>query len=254
MKTIFINCSPKKSMSASSYLISLQRIFVKGEKVTETLRNKGDYQRILESLKDADNVVFVLPLYVDGIPSHVLPFLKDMEDYCKENEIKLNVYSVVNNGFIEGRQSEPVMRILKNFSKRAGLHFCGGTGIGGGVMLNVTRIVFLVQICLFVLNVILSIVNNGLVFPTGTVLGFLKSASIVLFFNAGVLLFLSQMGFKINKSKDFGKKYTRILIPSFIFIIFADIFFLVISLFKGGIFRGLFSKKQPDTNISKEKI
>ncbi len=253
MKTIFINCSPKKSMSASSYLISLQRIFVKGEKVTETLRNKGDYQRILESLKDADNVVFVLPLYVDGIPSHVLPFLKDMEDYCNENGIKFNVYSIINNGFIEGCQSEPVLRILKNFSDRAGLTFCGGIGIGGGVMLNVTRIIFLVQIGIFLLNLVLNFIQNGLVFPVGLVLGFLKSASIVLFFNAGVLLFLSQMGFKINKSKDFGKKYTRILIPSFIFIIFADIFFIVISVFKGGIFRGLFSKKQPDDiTISKE--
>ena len=158
-----------------------------------------------------------------------------------------------DNGFIEGCQSEPVLRILKNFSDRAGLTFCGGIGIGGGVMLNVTRIIFLVQIGLFLLNLVLNFIQNGLVFPLYLVLDFLKSAGIILFFNAGVLLFISQMGFKINKSGYFGKKYTRILIPSFIFIIFADIFFIVISVFKGGIFRGLFSKKQPDDiTISKE--
>ena len=35
-----------------------------------------------------------------------------------------------------------------------------------------------------------------------------------------------------------------ILIPSFIFIAFADIFFLIISIFEGGIFRGWLAKKQ----------
>lgn len=253
MKTVFINCSPKKNFSASSYFISLQKIFVKGEKVVEKLRNKGDYQRVLDAIKDADNVVFSLPLYIDCLPSHVLPFLKEAETMCKENGIKFNVYSIINNGFIEGCQSEPVLRILKNFSDRAGLTFCGGIGIGGGVMLNVTRIIFLVQIGIFVLNLVLNFIQNGFVFPLYLVLDFLKSAGIILFFNAGVLLFISRMGFKINKSKYFGKKYTRILIPSFIFIIFADIFFIVISVFQGGIFRGLFSKKQPDDiTISKE--
>ena len=36
-----------------------------------------------------------MPLYVDGVPSHVLPFLKEM------------------NGFIEGRQNEPIMHKQK---------------------------------------------------------------------------------------------------------------------------------------------
>ena len=41
-----------------------------------------------------------------------------------------------------------------------------------------------------------------------------------------------------------ARKYTRILIPSFIFIVFADIFFIIISIFEGGIFRGWLAKKQ----------
>ncbi|MDE6596213.1 MAG: hypothetical protein K2K44_09415, partial [Oscillospiraceae bacterium] len=73
MKTVFINCSPKKRFCASAYFLWLQRLFVKGKKVTERLRNKGDYKRILNELQDADTVVFCLPLYVDSIPSHVLP-------------------------------------------------------------------------------------------------------------------------------------------------------------------------------------
>ena len=67
MKTVFINCSPKKRFCASAYFLALQRLFVGGEKVTEKLRTPADHARILEQLRDADSVVFCLPLYVDGI-------------------------------------------------------------------------------------------------------------------------------------------------------------------------------------------
>ncbi len=115
MKTVFINCSPKKRFCASAYFLSLQRLFVKGTKVTEKLRNQKDHQRILHELSDADTVVFCLPLYVDGIPSHVLPFLKEMELFCRENQIHLSLYSISNNGFIEGCQSEPLLQVFLNF-------------------------------------------------------------------------------------------------------------------------------------------
>ncbi len=39
---------------------------------------------------------------------------------------------------------------------------------------------------------------------------------------------------------------TRILIPSFALIIFANIFFIIISVFQGGLFRGWLAKKQPE--------
>lgn len=176
MKTVLINCSPKKRFCASAYFLGLQRLFVKGKKVTERLRNASDHGRILEELADADTVVFCLPLYVDSVPSHILPFLKEMEDFCKKNSIHPHIYSISNNGFIEGSQSEPILRVFQNFCARSDLMWGGGIGIGGGVMLNVTRI----------------------------------------------------------------------LIPSFVFIVFADIFFVIISIFQGGIFRGWLSKKQPD--------
>ena len=156
MKTVFINCSPKKRFCASSYFLGLQRLFVKGTKVTEKLRNRNDHERILNELSDADAVVFCLPLYVDSVPSHVLPFLKEMEHFCKKNGICLNLYSISNNGFIEGNQSEPLLQVFQNFCSRSNLNWCGGIGIGGGVMLNVTRILFVVQIGVLLLNMLLS--------------------------------------------------------------------------------------------------
>ena len=94
MKTVFINGSPKKKLSVSSYLLGVVRFWVRGEVVSEQVRNAGDHERVLQSLKDADTVVFGMPLYVDGVPSHMLAFMKAMEKYCIDNNIRLNVYDI----------------------------------------------------------------------------------------------------------------------------------------------------------------
>lgn len=47
----------------------------------------------------------------------------------------------------------------------------------------------------------------------------------------------------LRRHKKYGERFARILLPSFVFIIFADIFFAIFSLIEGGIFRGWFSKK-----------
>ena len=246
MKTVFITCSPKKRFCASAYFLFLQRLFVSGEKVSEKLRTPADHERILEQIRDAQAVVFGLPLYVDGIPSHVLRFLEKMETYCKENNLHLSVYCIANNGFIEGRQNEPLMQNFEHFCGRAGLSWGGGVGIGGGVMLNVTRIMFVVEVGLLLLNTILSAANGGGFFPKEAWINFGENAALLLFFNLGVLFYIARMGHFIRNGAFSGKKYTRIMLPSFIFILFADIFFIIISLFEGGIFRGWLAKKEPD--------
>ena len=244
MKAVLINCSPKKRFCASAYFLFLQRLLVRGEKVNEKLRTPADHTRILEQLRDAQAVVFGLPLYVDGVPSHVLCFMEEMEVFCRENGLKLNVYCVANNGFIEGKQNEPLMQVFEHFCTRAGLVWGGGVGIGGGVMLNVTRILFIVQIALLALNTVLSAVNTGDFFPREAWLSFAENTVLLLYFNLGVLFYLAGMGRAIGKGAAFGKKYTRILIPSFVFILFADIFFIIISVLEGGIFRGWLAKKE----------
>ncbi|MBE5949687.1 MAG: hypothetical protein E7261_11810 [Lachnospiraceae bacterium] len=243
MKTVFINGSPKKKFSASAYFISVQKFFVKGEKVKETLRNKKDHDRILSILEDGDAVVFCLPLYVDSVPSHVMSFLKEMEVYCLDKHLNLNVYVISNNGFIEGVQSKALLQVFRNFCTRSGLVWGGGIGIGGGVMLNVMRIVFYVQIGLLFLNIFLSGTQTGNWLPIDAFTNFITQALIIGFLNLGVFLYTLKMGRAINRRESCGEKYTRILIPSFVFIIFADIFFTVFSIFEGGFFRGWLSKK-----------
>jgi len=236
MKTVFINGSPKKKLSVSSYLLGIVRLLVRGEVVTEQVRNAKDHERILNSIKDADTVVFGLPLYVDGVPSHMLTFMKEMEKFCIENNIHVNVYVLSNGGFIEGCQNKALMQVFENFCNRCKFKWCGGVGIGGGVMLNVMRIMFFVYLGLFALNTITSGLSASL--PI-----FAEQLLVVLFFSLGAFFYCFRMGVAVNKGTECGVKYTRILLPSFLFIIAADIFFVIISVFQGGIFRGWLSRK-----------
>ena len=245
MKTVFINASPKKRFCASAYFLFLQRLFVPGKKVTLKLRTPADHDQILNELRDADTVVFGLPLYVDGIPSHVLRFLEKMESFCRENGLHLRVCCIANNGFIEGKQNEPLMQLFENFCARAGLVWGGGVGIGGGVMLNVYRIVYLVQIGLLLVNILLNLIHNGSLYAQGALSNFGQNTAIILFLNLGVLLYIGRLGWFIRKGACAGKRYTRIMVPSFLFILFADIFFVIVSILEGGIFRGWLAKKRP---------
>lgn len=243
MKTILINASPKKYLSASQYFIDIERLFVSGYIKKEKLRKPSDGKWILTNMEDGDTVVFSLPLYVDSVPSHVLCFLKDMAQLCKESAIKINVYVISNNGFIEGSQNRAVMKVFENFCERSGMKWRGGIGIGGGVMLSVLRIVLLVFVGILLLSVLISGICYGNWFPIDAFITFAYQFGIILFLNLGVIFCTIKMGCSINKQRYFGEKYTRILLPSFVFIIVTDAFFLIISVMKGGVFRGLFAKK-----------
>ena len=243
-KTVLINCSPKKKMSVSGFLMKCMGIMTGGEKVYAKMRVPSDRARILEALRDAGKVVFVMPLYVDSVPSHVLPLLKEMEKMCRESRPDLKVYVLANNGFIEGRQNEPLMRLMENFCSRAGITWCGGVGIGGGVMLNVMRILVCVQVGLTLLSAVSGIVQGaGLREPIGS---FAFSLLEILVLCCGIITYTVRLAHHVKRGTDAGKRYTRIMLPSFVFILLADIFFAIISLFRGGLFRGWLSKAGPD--------
>ena len=107
------------------------------------------------------------------------------------------------------------------------------------------------SICAFAVReyTVLSAVDTGNFFPGDAWLSFGENAALLMYFNLGVLAYLIRQGRRITGGAAGGCRYTRILIPSFIFILFADIFFVIISLFGGGLFRGWLAKKQ----ISEER-
>ena len=127
-KTVLINCSPKQKLSVSGFLMKCAGVLIRGKKEYFHLRTPADHPAILQALKGAGKVVFVTPLYVDSIPSHMLPFMQEMEELCRGNGLRLKVYVIANNGFIEGKQNEPLMQVMENFCARSGLTWCGGIG------------------------------------------------------------------------------------------------------------------------------
>ena len=104
-------------------------------------------------------------------------------------------------------------------------------------MLNVMRIMFFVYAALFILNTI----SSGL---TASLPIFAEQLVVVLFFSLGAFFYCLRMGMAVNKGATYGVKFTRIFLPSFLFILVADIFFVIISIFQGGIFKGWLSRKE----------
>lgn len=245
MKTVFIDCSPKKKLSASGFIAGITSAFVFGKKERVKLRTKSDYQKVSDTIDNADNVVFAMPLYVDGVPSHILPFMKEIEDCCKEKQRDTRVYVIANNGFIEGRQNEPLMQVMENFCVRSNLTWCGGLGIGGGVMMNVLRILAMVFFFLMLLQMVAVGVMEGNFFPVEPMMNFGKQLLVLLLLGSGILIYDVWLALCINGGKTYGKHYTRIMLPSFVFILVTDIFFTIISVFSGGVFRGWFARKKP---------
>jgi len=245
MKTVFIDCSPRKKGTASGLIADVTSVFTAGQKHKRRLKSGADYDQILNELPDTDNFVFSMPLYVDGVPSHILPFLKEAELRCRENDFHPNVYVIANNGFIEGRQNEPLMQVMENFCIRSGARWCGGLGIGGGIMMNVTRIMVPVFFGILIFNLLIAWIQNGDILPAEPLITFGKQMLAVLFFLCGILYFDIRLALCIRQNKNYGKHYTRIMMPTILFILSADIFFTIKSLIHGGLFRGWLSMNPP---------
>ena len=243
MKTVFINGSPKKRFSASSYFGKLQSLFIRGEKVFLRLRTKSNHKKIFEQIVNEDNVIFLIPLYVDCAPSHILSFLREMERFCKEHKMELKIYAIANNGFIEGKQNAALFRVMENFCTRSDLLWCGGIGIGGGVMFNALKVVLMIECGIFLLSVLISGIFYSNWFPRDAIQGFLFALLVIFALHADAIFDMMKMGLKVNQGAALGEKYTRILLPSFLFILIADVFFIIVSLFKGGLFKGWLQRK-----------
>ena len=77
------------------------------------------------------------PLYVDGVPSHLLRCLLKLEEsFNKIKEKDIKVYALVNCGFYEGKQNKLAIEIIENWCEKCGLKWGQGLGIGAGPLLH----------------------------------------------------------------------------------------------------------------------
>ena len=243
MNLLIIHASPKKKGGASRFFSRLFRLFLPGvRKEAAPLSCRQDFQQILELFPDMDAVCLFVPLYVDSLPSHVVEFLIQAEEYCKSHPCRFRLYAFSNNGFVEGKQNRPALHMLQAWCKRAGIIWGGGIGIGGGTMLQVLGIVYPILIGIILLQMALSLCSIG------TISGELWRSFVIqmltwLFLNSGMLWCMARLSSAIRRERVLPNQFTRVMIPSWLFIPIADVFMILSSLFQG---RFLFALLQQD--------
>jgi len=246
MNIMIINGSPKKRGGASAFFARVLRCMLFPHKVkTISIGTSKDYHEIYENLHNTDTVVISVPLYVDSIPSHFIYFLKQMEYYCKSNKCRFMLYVISNSGFVGGHQNQAHLEQYKCWCERANITWGGGLGIGGGVMLHVVfYVTLLLSILQFIIGIFINIVFGKPAIDNALLSGFIHSVIIWLFFSSGMLLFEFILAWAIKRKKSIKTLYTRVMLPSFIFIVFADIFMALSALLHGKLIFSLFKKAE----------
>lgn len=133
MNIALINASPKKKESASKTLLCDLKSTFSGEHTIKdfSFHTPNITEVEINELCNYSAWVFAFPLYVDGIPSHLLSCLCEMEKLGINNK-NIHVYAIVNCGFFEGKQNRNALAILKNWCDKMGFVWGAGIGFGGG--------------------------------------------------------------------------------------------------------------------------
>jgi hypothetical protein len=242
---LILNGSPKKRLSASRFFSNMLKIMLLGCNVTEHLIRNNENNTIFECMKTADAVILSVPLYVDSIPSHVLRFLHAAEQFCKNNDCHFKLYVISNSGFVAGHNNETHLDQYKCWCERSGIVYGGGLGIGGGVMLHV---VFFVGLFLgaggLIVKVIINIFSGADFLFDKSFAALAYRIGIWLFFSLGMLICEYRLAAVIKKGKTIKNMYTRVMVPSFVFLVFSDIFMAITALFNGKLIFSLFRKEK----------
>lgn len=137
MNIAFICASPKHKNSASAALLQdLKPLLTQKTSIQEfTITKPSLTKEQIEELETYDTWVIAHPLYVDGIPSHLLSCLCQLEGELSPKQ-PISVYAIVNYGFIGGQQAKHALHILENWCIQAGLTWGMGIGLGGGGSLS----------------------------------------------------------------------------------------------------------------------
>lgn len=145
-KICFINGSPRGKASCSKILTQVVLDMLDKEKVqvynleaTESMRTKKS-EEDFKLLKEMNSIIFVFPLYIDAIPSNLLEYMNAFEEYIISEKLKvdINIYAIINNGFIEGSQNINALKIMCHYAKAIGCSFKFGIGIGAGEFIRET--------------------------------------------------------------------------------------------------------------------
>ena len=141
-KILILNGSPRAPRSNSKEYARLvaQQCSMETEYGDITKKNHLELCQKLEGFTD---LLFVFPLYADGIPVTLLNFLKTLEKNPPQKKPTLSV--LINCGFLEPEQNDVAVEMVRLFAKQTGYPFGSALEIGSGEAILSTPFRFLVE-------------------------------------------------------------------------------------------------------------
>ena len=232
MGIMILNGSPKEKGSASNFFAKILKILL-GDKDVEiqSIRIKKSYDGIFSKWSDIDTLVIMAPMYVDGMPSHVVEFMEKAEEYLEEHPCSFRLYVVSNHGFIEGKQSEPHLNMYECWCKHTGITWGGGLGIGTGVLVHKISISFFIEFITLAFHCVVARLRGKDSEKLDSTLAISTLAFLVL--NSDVIFGLCKLARGIKNKKLVDKFYVRPLIPARLFVYMGDLFMIISALNEG---------------------
>ena len=168
-------------------------------------------------------------------------FFEYVQALCeRESFPEVKIYAVVNCGFYEGRQTKTCHSMIQNWCRSCGFSYEGGIGQGAGEMIGIIRFVnpFL-AVALTLIQLVINAILHAEKFIFSEAL--LKIAlinisvnmAIFLIFNIFMYIAVSRLARAIRNSSSAPLLYSTVFCPRFLFVIFADLFWIIKALLRG---------------------
>ena len=128
-KLLIVNGSPRAPRSNSKRYAALLKEYLSSGTDEYNVTEKR-HREICKRLGQYDGILFVFPLYADGLPVTLMYFLKELETY--EAEKKPAVHVLINCGFLEPEQNDTAVEMIRFFCRKNGFPFGAALCIGSG--------------------------------------------------------------------------------------------------------------------------
>lgn len=143
-RVVIINGSPKKAGSASGALAQAMIALLPAMDVSPVISAlqvshsaEATQQSLCQGIADADVLLFIFPLYADGLPATLLQMMSRIP--AATSARRPVVYAICNCGFYESAQTHLALRMVAHFCADKGFCWQGGIGIGGGEIIDADK-------------------------------------------------------------------------------------------------------------------
>lgn len=126
---LILNGSPRAPRSNSKEYAHLFSGFCRQQTVYREI-TKSNHPELCQLMEQFSDVVLVFPLYADSLPVTLLNFLKTLEANPPRHKPALSV--IINCGFLEPRQNDVAVEMLRQYCQVTGFPFGSVLEIGSG--------------------------------------------------------------------------------------------------------------------------